>query len=140
MNPAPLRFPHDLLRFLYWVFFKPITLNRYLRNIDSSLPGTNIAPSLWALWKRRKEHPEFLPVIQLAFFHLLVTPLLAFPLAWGFQLAGFEVNWLGVAVGVAIFVVYGVAGGVAVGVAVGVAAEHALASTSLGVDKMRRPL
>jgi hypothetical protein len=32
-----LQFPQDLLRFLYWVFFKPITLDRYIHEIDPTL-------------------------------------------------------------------------------------------------------
>jgi hypothetical protein len=120
LNPIsqPLRFPQDILRFLYWVFFKPITLSHYLRSIDPSLPRD---PSIWRLWRKRKEYPEFIPMIQLAFFHIFVTPLITFPLAFLLQLAGFEVDWYGVAFGVAFGVALGVAFGVALGVALGVA-------------------
>ena len=134
----PLRFPQDILRFLYWVFFKPLTFDRYLHEIDASLPSYSTI-SLWDLWKRRKTHPRVLPIIQLAFFHLFVTPLLAFPIAYLFQLLGFEVSWfvvaLGVAFGVVVGVVVGVAGGVAYGVALGVAVGVALGvAFGLGVE------
>ncbi|MEO7840307.1 MAG: hypothetical protein ABIU06_13250, partial [Anaerolineales bacterium] len=67
-------------------------------------------PSLLMLWRRRKEHPEFIPIIQLSFLNILVTPwLIAFPIAYLFQLAGVEVNWLLVAFGVAYGVAFGVA-------------------------------
>ena len=34
-QPSPLRFPQDILRFQYWVFFKPITLQRYIYKMSS---------------------------------------------------------------------------------------------------------
>ncbi|MEW5718859.1 MAG: hypothetical protein AB1817_09550, partial [Chloroflexota bacterium] len=118
-----LKFPQDLLRFLYWVFFKPFTLDRYIHQIDPTL-GPD--PSISTLWRRSKAHPEFRSLIPLAFFHILVTPwLIGFPVAGLFALMGFQVNWDsvagGVAFGVVFGVVFGVAGGVAGVVAVGVA-------------------
>ncbi len=120
VQPAPLRFPQDILRFLYWVFFKPITLRNYVYKIDASLSAYRDR-NLFMLWQRRKEHPEFVPVIYLALFNVAFMPLLAFPLAWLLQIVGFEVFWLGVAGGVAVGVAGGVAGDVAVGVMFGVA-------------------
>ena len=121
----PLRFPQDILRFLYWIFFKPNTFRRTIHNIDPSF--SSIAdPSLYQLWKRRQQHPEFIPIIWLSLFNILFMPLFAFPLAWVFQLAGFEVNWLYAALGVAFGVAFGVALGVATGVAFGVALGVAL--------------
>jgi hypothetical protein len=113
---SPLRFPQDTLRFLYWVFFKPITLHNYIHKIDPLISSID-DPSLFILWRRRKEHPEFIPIIQLGLLNIFVISWLAFPLTWVFQLAGFEVDWFRVAFGVA----GGVAGGVAFGVAVSVA-------------------
>jgi uncharacterized protein len=130
-----LRFPGDLLLFLYWVFFKPLTLDRYIHQID---PNLGSSPGLFVLWRRRKEHPEFRPLTSLALFHIFVTPwVFAFLLAWFFSLAGFDVIWIGVVVGVAISVafslafslvlsvvfsvVFGVLAGVGFGVIVGVA-------------------
>lgn len=116
---APFRFPHDILRFLYWVFFKPITLSRYLQTIDPNLPRE---PWLWRLWQRRKEkgHPEFVPIIQLASFHIYVTPYLALLLAFLLQMAGFELN---------LFAVFGIAIGVLFGITIGV-----LSCIGLGVS------
>jgi len=114
-----LQFPQDLLRFLYWVFFKPITLDRYIHEID---PTLDIDPSLFTLWRQSQAHPEFRSLIALALPHILVTPwLIAFPVAGLFALLGFDVNWTGVALGVAVGVGVGVAWGPAVGVAFGVA-------------------
>ena len=105
----PLKFPDDLLRFLYWVFFKPLTLFRYINSIDPALSNREDT-GLFALLKRRKEHPEFIQIIRLAFFHIFLTPWpLGFLTAFGFQIAGFEVDWLQVAVGVAVGVAFGVA-------------------------------
>jgi len=47
--PTTLQFPQDLLRFLYWAFFKPITLDRYIHEIDPTL-GRD--PSLFTLWHK----------------------------------------------------------------------------------------
>ena len=111
-SPRPLRFPQDIFRFLYWVFFKPITLHRYLHEMIPEL-RRYADPSLFALWRRLRVHPEVLPVIYLALFDTFVFPFLAFPIAWGLQLAGVWVDWSSVALGVAL----GVASGVAYGVA-----------------------
>jgi hypothetical protein len=35
--PDTLRFPHDLLRLLYWMYFKPFTLRAYARRIAPEL-------------------------------------------------------------------------------------------------------
>jgi len=126
----PLLFPRDLLRFLYWVFFKPITLERYMQRIDPTLKTDT---SLIVLWRRSKQYPELRPLLLLTFFHILITPWpVAFLIAGGFALAGFDVYWVGVAVGVALGVAFGVAGGVAGGVAVGVAVGVAF-GVALGV-------
>ncbi len=127
--PRPLRFPQDILRFLYWVFFKPITLSRYLQSIGPSLPRD---PSILRLWRVRKEYPEFVPVIQLAFFYIFVSPFFAFPLVFLFQLAEFDVNWFLVSFGLAIGLALGVAGGMTFDVAYGVA-FGLMAGVSLGV-------
>lgn len=66
-----LKFPQDILRLLYWVFFKPITLDRYIHEIDPTLPR---APGLFTLWRRGKTKSELRSLIPLAFFNILVTP------------------------------------------------------------------
>ena len=37
MDDTLLRFPRDLLRLLYWIYFKPFTLRRYARRLDARL-------------------------------------------------------------------------------------------------------
>src|SRR6266542_3704285 len=95
----PLLFPRDLLKFLYWVFFKPITLDRYIHEIDPTL-GPD--PSMYILRRRSKEHPEFRSLISLSSFHILITPwFVSFIIPLLLVIAGFNVDWLGVVVGVA---------------------------------------
>lgn len=119
-DPRPLEFPRDILRFLYWVFFKPMTLSNYMTQIDSSLPKySNI--SLFTLWQRRREHPEFTPLIQLSFANIFFMPLLTFPLAGLLQLSGVEINWFNVMYGVTYGLAFGLTAGVAAGMAAGVA-------------------
>ncbi len=130
-NVRSLRFPQDILRLAYWVFFKPITLQNYISKIDPAL-SRNSDPSLLSLWKRRKEHPEFLSLIWLSLLNIVFMPMLAFPLCWIFQLAGYDINWFKVAVVVAVGVAGGVAVGVAGGVAIGVA-EGVAAVVAFGV-------
>ncbi len=73
--PRPLRFPQDWLRFLYWVFFKPLTLQKkYLYTIGFS-----------------KREP-----IKLAFFDMLLLALLVFFLTFVLRILGFYVNWFAV--------------------------------------------
>lgn len=120
----PLRFPDDWLRFLYWVFFKPIALYYYIYAIDPSL-STVDDPSIFQLWRRREEHPEFTSIIQFSFLNSLIAPwLIIFPIALLFRLVGLEVIWLGVifsaAFGMAVGVMWGIAFGVVLGVTGGV--------------------
>jgi hypothetical protein len=112
--------PRDLLRLFYLSFFKPISLDRYIHQVDPTL-GRN--PGLLTLWRRSRAHPEFGPLVKLAWFHILLTPwLLGFAGAGLFALAGFHLNWFDVTIGVVVFgVVFGVAVGMARGVAGGVA-------------------
>ncbi|MEW5869567.1 MAG: ATP-binding protein [Chloroflexota bacterium] len=138
-EPFPtLRFPHDLLRLLYWVFFRPITLESYIRQMA---PGTRRSTGILSLWRRGHQpgYQALGDLLRLAWFHLLLTPwLLGFALAGLLDLAGMEVNWLGVAGGVAGGVVlgvvfgvwYGVASGAAYGVGYGVAGGVWLGVTS----------
>ncbi|MEI7848968.1 MAG: AAA family ATPase, partial [Chloroflexota bacterium] len=124
-NSRPLRFPQDILRFLYWIFFKPNTFRRTMHIIDTSISRYGYS-NLYQLWKRREGYPKIIPIIWLSLFNIIFMPLLAFPLAWTIQLAGFEISWYGVAVGVAGGVVFGVAFGVALDVAHGVAFSVAI--------------
>jgi hypothetical protein len=117
--PTTLQFPQDLLRFLYWVFFKPSTLERYVYEINSKLSRN---PDLFTLLWWSRAHPEFRSLIALAFFHIVLTPwLIAFPVTGLFALIGFNVNWAAVAIGVAIGVAVGVVRGMTFSMAGGVA-------------------
>ncbi len=111
----PLRFPRDLLRVLYWAYFRPFTLARYLEQRDVSLES-----SLWMLWRHRREYPELRDLVYLTLFHILVTPWLALPLAGLRAWLGVPVNWDGVLRGVLGGVLTGVLTGMLVGVLGGV--------------------
>lgn len=121
-DTRPLRFPQDILRFLYWVFFKPITLHRYIYQIEPVL-STNADLNLYKLWQQRKVHPEFGPIICLSLLNIVFMPLLAFPLIWVFQLVGIEVNWFravfGVGSGILIAVLVSGSGDIAEGITFG---------------------
>ncbi len=103
-----LRFPHDLLRIVYWAYARPFTLERYLKQFD---PKLSLDTGLLTLWRRGREHPPLRHLVYLTLFHALVTPWLAFPLAWGLQALGMRVLW--------VRVLWGVLWGVLVGVGLG---------------------
>jgi len=137
-----LTFPKDLLRLLYWVFFKPVTLDRYIHKIDPTL-GPDL--SLLTLWRRGHDKPELRNLVALTFFYIIITPwLLGAFVVWILSLLGIPVNWFDVAYGVALSVagglalsvVFGMAGGVALSVAGGVAFGMAVGvarSVAIGV-------
>ncbi len=109
----PLRFPRDLLRIVYWVYFRPFTLERYLQQ---RAPTLSLDSSLPTLWRKGREHPELRQLVYLTLFHALVTPWLAFPLAGLLAAGGVPIDWGQVLGGV----LWGVLGGVLWGVLVGV--------------------
>lgn len=86
----PLHFPEDLLRLLYWVFFKPFTLDSYIHQIN---PALNRHPDMLTLWRYSQKHFEFRSLISLSFFFIFAGPLLAFPTAILLVLVGFQVDW-----------------------------------------------
>ncbi len=105
----PLRFPRDLLRIVVWAYFRPFTLERYLQQFDPSL---DLDTSLITLWRKGRAHPPLRHLVVLTLFHALVTPWLAFPLAYALQSLGMAVDYGGVLVGVLWGVLLGVWGGV----------------------------
>ncbi|MBI1801711.1 MAG: ATP-binding protein, partial [Chloroflexi bacterium] len=119
-QPSPetiLVFPRDLLRFLYWLVLKPITLRGYFYRL-----GVRITTSLITLWRRGKEQPALRQLVWLGLFHMIVTSWLL--TGTGLLILspfGLTVNWLGVVVGVAAGVGAGVVAGVVVAVVFGVA-------------------
>lgn len=116
-----LVFPRDLLRILYWVFFRPITLERYIKSFDAKLARDT---SLFTLWIRGNNYPELRQLVWLCFFHILITPwITGFVTAGVFGLFGYSVNWfillIGIVFGVVVGVAVGVLGGGALGVGLG---------------------
>ena len=86
-------FPRDPAGFLYWVFFRPLTLRRTLEGLD---PPIGNALSLYARgWQEQAAHRS---LTLLASFHLWVVPLLL-GFGTGMLLAslGREMNWLSLA-------------------------------------------
>ena len=109
-------------RFAWLFFMQPISLHRLLKGWrieDPDEPG-------FQFWRRRLDlsEAERWWIGASGRLLLLLTPVLSFGLAGLFELAGFPVNYRGVAMGVAMGVAFGVAWGVARvawGVAMGVA-------------------
>ena len=62
-----MAFPRDLLRFLYWIFFKPFSLQAWIRQVDPTLG--NVA----TLLTRPHGHPAR-PLVNLALFYILAAP------------------------------------------------------------------
>lgn len=110
-NIRPLRFPYDWLRFLYWIFFKPITLHRYINEIDPTLPDYPFGVPAVVLWNRRNKSLEFQQLISLMLSIILIAPLLlSLILQIIFQLIGLEMSLF-----LIIMMVLGAAYGVVVG-------------------------
>ena len=88
MYNMDMKFPQDLLRFLYWVYFKPISLQTLINQLD---PGIgNVAALLTRLYDRSAQ-----PLKKLALFYILIMPWL---LGLGTRIVlsqlDLEVNWL----------------------------------------------
>ena len=77
-----MKFPRDLLRFLYWIYFKPLSLSARINRIHPALENT---PALLT----RSDQPLERSFKSLALFHILVTPWL---LGFG---TGLVLSWLG---------------------------------------------
>ena len=76
------------LTFLYWVFFKPISLRRYINESDPSLGS--IASLLM-----RRHNPLALSFKNYSLLYATFIPcLLGFGLTWALSRLGLEVNWL----------------------------------------------
>jgi hypothetical protein len=83
-----MKFPRDLLRFLYWIYFKPLSLHARIARINPALENT---PFLLT----RSDQPLERSFKSLALFHILVTPWLL-GLGTGLVLSrlGMDVNWV----------------------------------------------
>jgi hypothetical protein len=84
----PVRFPQDLLRFLYWIFFKPIALHMWIDQLD---PGIgNVAILLTHSDDRSAQSLK-----GLALFTIFIAPgLLGFGTGIVLSQLGMDVNWL----------------------------------------------
>ena len=71
MDDTLLRFPRDLLRLLYWIYFKPFTLRRYARRLDTRLDQDL---SLWEARDRLDADPALRDLERLVLGLLLVAP------------------------------------------------------------------
>jgi hypothetical protein len=83
-----MKFPQDLLRFLYWIFFKPISLHTWIDQLD---PGIgNVATLL-----TRSDSRSTQSLKSLALFYILVMPwFLGFGTGMILLQLGVDVNWL----------------------------------------------
>ena len=62
----PLRFPRDLFRIAWWSYFRPATLERYIRQFDATL---RLDTSLITLWRKGREHPPLRHLVYLTLFY-----------------------------------------------------------------------
>jgi len=83
-----MKFPHDLLRFLAWIYFKPISFYRWMDELDLAIG--NVAALLTRPHDRSVRSFKYL-----ALFSALILPMLL-GLGTGSLLArlGLNVNWL----------------------------------------------
>jgi hypothetical protein len=83
-----MKFPQDLLRFLCWIFFKPISLQAWISQLDPALGSTT------ALFTD-SPHPPARSFKYLALFYVVVMPWLLVT-GTGLLLTrlGMDVNWL----------------------------------------------
>ncbi|WP_028460229.1 hypothetical protein [Chloroflexus sp. Y-396-1] len=83
--PDTLRFPHGLLRLLYWMYFKPLTLRAYARRIA---PELDEYLKLWELSDDQRADPRVRHLLRLSLTLICGTPLVIVPLI------GATINWL----------------------------------------------
>ncbi|MBO9390241.1 MAG: hypothetical protein J7482_15930 [Roseiflexus sp.] len=75
--PDTLRFPHDILRLLYWLYFKPLTLRAYAQRID---PKLDERLRLWELSNEQRADPRVRHLLWLSLTLICGTPLVMAPL------------------------------------------------------------
>ena len=88
MVKPTMKFPQDLLRFLYWIFFRPFSLHKQVSSLD---------PTLWsaAALLRHSNDQSARSLKYLALFYILVAPwLLALGTGMVLSQPGMTVNWL----------------------------------------------
>ena len=83
-----MKFPQDLLRFLYWIFFKPFSLHAWISQIGPTMGNT--AALLTSSHDRSVQSLKYLVL-----FYMLVMPwLLATGTGVVLSWLGIDVNWL----------------------------------------------
>ena len=83
-----MKFPQEIVRFLFWVFFKPFSLRRWIDALDPAMGNTS---ALLASSPDRSAQP----FKYLAVFYVLVLPwLLALGTGLLLTWLGMDVNWL----------------------------------------------
>ena len=88
MYNRDMKFPWDLQRFLYWIYFKPFSLHARISRIN---PALEYAPALLSRSDQRLERS----FKMLALFHILVMPwLLGFGTGLVLSRLGMDVNWV----------------------------------------------
>lgn len=85
-----LRFPQDLLCFLFWILFRPVTLRRYLAQFDPP-PGSVAALFVRGWWR----DPARRSLALLALFYVILIPwLVGFGTGMVLTSLGVTVKWL----------------------------------------------
>ncbi len=83
-----MKFPQDLLCFLYWVFFKPASLRDMISAVDPSIGNA-------ATLLTRRHSRQAVPLRNLALFYIVAAPwLLGVGTALILSGLGLHVNWL----------------------------------------------
>ena len=88
MYKLPVRFPQDLLRFLYWIFFRPIALHMWIDQLDPGIGNV-------AILLTRSDDRSAQSLKGLALFTIFIAPgLLGFGTGLLLSQLGMDVNWL----------------------------------------------
>jgi hypothetical protein len=83
-----MTFPYDLLRFLYWIFFKPISLHAQIDRLGPNMENTSM------LLTRSHDRPAQSFKSLALFYILIVPPLLGLGTGALLSQRGIDVNWL----------------------------------------------
>lgn len=120
------------LHLLYWVFFKPLSLEKYILSFDQTLGRRK---SLITLWRCGKEHPPLRQLFWRSLFNILITPWILYVLGISpLLLAGtppphFVNSLFSLAAQVALVLALGLLIGLMIDMAIGLAFSLAFALT-----------
>lgn len=97
-----MKFPQDLFRFFYWIYFKPISLYTWIHQLDPMIGNV-------ALLLRHSSDRSTQSLKSLTLFYVLIMPwLLGFGTGLLLSQQSMEVNWLKLAFYVAVGIVLSV--------------------------------